>query len=246
MIRGAIIGLAGSAALLASSVNSQENPGWKFADEVDGCSAYYNSANEFHYFALRPDSKFVFRVHSKDWHLVARTGAHIKTTGPSGDFEFEVTTAETSNGWSGVVALLPESAMDMLSASGDFEIVMTDGRSFVHRVPMLDEAVAHLKACATSLHRIPENEYPAQPPRLLSLAVTPNDFRGLPYSAVRFRLDVDRQGKVIGCKITEPSEISEKDMEKICRILSRKAKFEPALNAAGQPVNGTHQRQIKL
>jgi hypothetical protein len=68
--------------------------------------------------------------------------------------------------------------------------------------------------------------------------VTDNDF---PSGALghngflRFRLDVDDKGKVAGCHIldrTDPNDFS----KATCDLLTRRARFKPALDAAGNPM----------
>ena len=52
---------------------------------------------------------------------------------------------------------------------------------------------------------------------------------------VKFRLDVDPDGNVAGCRIlfrTDPDEFANAS----CRLLARRAKFQPALDADGKPV----------
>lgn len=61
---------------------------------------------------------------------------------------------------------------------------------------------------------------------------------------VRFRLDVDAAGQVTGCRIlfrTKPDEFADHS----CRLLMKRAKFIPALDAAGKPVKSYYISQIR-
>lgn len=61
---------------------------------------------------------------------------------------------------------------------------------------------------------------------------------------VKFRLDVDPEGNVSGCRIlyrTNPDQFADTS----CRLLSKRAKFVPALDAAGRPVKSYFMSAIK-
>jgi hypothetical protein len=52
---------------------------------------------------------------------------------------------------------------------------------------------------------------------------------------VQFRLDIDPEGKIAGCHVlarTNPDDFA----DTTCRLITRRAKFDPALDAAGKPV----------
>lgn len=62
---------------------------------------------------------------------------------------------------------------------------------------------------------------------------------------VQFRLDVDEAGQVAGCRIlarTDPDEFS----VQTCKILSRRAHFLPALDAAGKPVKSFYVNKVRF
>lgn len=92
----------------------------------------------------------------------------------------------------------------------------------------------------------------AQPvPKPLNPAswITPADY---PAEAIRerlegtlaFRVDVDEQGRVVGCTITESSKSSILDSS-TCRLVARRARFEPARDAKGKPVRSTWSNRVK-
>lgn len=61
---------------------------------------------------------------------------------------------------------------------------------------------------------------------------------------VRFRLDVAPDGNVAGCRIlyrTNPDEFADTS----CRLLSKRARFTPALDAAGKPVKSYYIGSVK-
>lgn len=61
---------------------------------------------------------------------------------------------------------------------------------------------------------------------------------------VRFRLDVDESGNVAGCRVlfrTNPDEFAALS----CKLISKRAKFTPALDVAGKPVKSYYISQIR-
>ena len=62
---------------------------------------------------------------------------------------------------------------------------------------------------------------------------------------VHVRLDVDAAGAVAGCHVqmaTKPDDYS----EKVCALISQRAKFTPALDAKGQPVAGFSLQSVEI
>ena len=53
-----------------------------------------------------------------------------------------------------------------------------------------------------------------------------------------FRLTIDTNGKIIGCDITSSSGFASLD-ETTCRVITRRARFSPALDKKGKPITGT-------
>ena len=61
---------------------------------------------------------------------------------------------------------------------------------------------------------------------------------------LRFRLDVDPEGKVAGCRIlyrTNPDEFADTS----CKLLSQRGRFQPALDAAGKRVKSYYVNTVK-
>lgn len=62
---------------------------------------------------------------------------------------------------------------------------------------------------------------------------------------VQFRLDLDEAGKILNCHIlarTNPDEFADIS----CRALTRRAKFEPALDAAGKPMKSFYINSVRF
>lgn len=62
---------------------------------------------------------------------------------------------------------------------------------------------------------------------------------------VQFRLDVSEGGLVTGCRIlarTSPDEFA----DETCRLLTRRARFEPALDATGKPVKSYYVNRVRF
>ena len=58
-----------------------------------------------------------------------------------------------------------------------------------------------------------------------------------------FRLDVDANGRVSNCTITKSSGHSDLDSE-ACRLLSRRARFRPAVGANGENMTDSFSSRI--
>jgi protein TonB len=61
---------------------------------------------------------------------------------------------------------------------------------------------------------------------------------------VRFRLTVGPDGRVANCTVTGSSGHTVLDDE-VCRLLARRARFDPALDAQGKPTTGTWQSSFR-
>jgi protein TonB len=70
------------------------------------------------------------------------------------------------------------------------------------------------------------------------------DLRAEHQGSVRFRLDIDANGRVGQCSIVASSGFTGLD-EATCKYVSRRARFEPATNADGQPVAGNYLGTIR-
>ena len=60
---------------------------------------------------------------------------------------------------------------------------------------------------------------------------------------VQLRLDVSADGRVTGCTVTESSSSSLLDSTS-CRLLVRRARFDPARDEAGRPTTGSYETRI--
>ncbi len=60
---------------------------------------------------------------------------------------------------------------------------------------------------------------------------------------VGFRLAIDTRGAIAGCEITQTSGYKSLD-EATCLLLTTRAKFKPARDAAGRPIAGAHSSRI--
>ncbi|EDL48889.1 energy transducer TonB [Erythrobacter sp. SD-21] len=59
-----------------------------------------------------------------------------------------------------------------------------------------------------------------------------------------FRLDIAASGKVTGCRITSTTGHSELD-EATCKLIQRRARFEPARGPNGEPVAGSFSSSVR-
>ena len=80
---------------------------------------------------------------------------------------------------------------------------------------------------------------PIQPQRWITNADYPAEaLRTLQRGVVWFRLDVDAQGKVVRCTITQSSNSPLLD-KTTCGAMRRSARFQPATDASGAKVAGS-------
>ncbi|WP_066800678.1 energy transducer TonB [Sphingomonas soli] len=71
---------------------------------------------------------------------------------------------------------------------------------------------------------VTDDDYPAEALRKRQMGV------------VDFRLDIDASGSVTDCAIFKRTDAAELLSKKVCEMLSRRARFNPALDATGAPV----------
>jgi hypothetical protein len=62
-------------------------------------------------------------------------------------------------------------------------------------------------------------------------------------SHLAYRLTVDAEGNVTGCELTESFRLKHVT-DSLCDVLSEHHHFEPAQNAAGEPVEGSYSSRI--
>ncbi len=72
----------------------------------------------------------------------------------------------------------------------------------------------------------------------------PSALRAEEQGTVGFRLEVDPQGRVTQCTVTASSGSANLDAA-TCRLMQRRAQFEPALDRKGRPTSGTVTSQIR-
>ena len=60
---------------------------------------------------------------------------------------------------------------------------------------------------------------------------------------VEFEVTINVRGRVRGCRIVQSSGHSDLD-EATCRLMTERARFEPARDAAGNPVEDKYSRKI--
>lgn len=90
---------------------------------------------------------------------------------------------------------------------------------------------------------------PAQPRNNPATWATPNDY---PSRALReertgttgFRVTVSTDGRVASCQITSSSGHSDLD-EAACANVTRRARFKPATDSSGNPVQGTYSNRVR-
>lgn len=95
----------------------------------------------------------------------------------------------------------------------------------------------------------PSQAQPAQPRGNAGRWVTTNDYpsaslRNEEQGSASFRLSIGADGRVTNCTITSSTGFSRLDSE-TCRQLTRRARFSPALDNAGNPTTGSYSSTIR-
>lgn len=154
------------------------------------------------------------------------------------------TSAVTSGALAAVEAATPEQER----AISWFELDRGSGRPVRFALGPMHEAMKAMRACTDELlthwgidaaaHRslsrraiptgnpgkwVSNSDYPAH--------LVDRGIQGL----IQFRLSIDAAGKVSGCAIQQSTRPAEFD-KKVCQIMVQRARFDPALDAAGRPI----------
>lgn len=82
------------------------------------------------------------------------------------------------------------------------------------------------------------------PAKWVSTSDIPSKITVMHYGLIRFRLDIDPAGNPVGCKVlyrTNPDEFSDLS----CKLLLKRARFKPALDAQGKPVKSFYINSIQ-
>ena len=142
--------------------------------------------------------------------------------------------------WSDELAALTAGARSIrLSSDAGLDVIVT--------LPKIVQAMTALRACEIDLAGRWGVD-PTDMARWARTAVAETDLRSLFWNkdyrksvvlrkAVRAVLEIDEQGAVTGCRITQSSRVSWVDI-RFCETLRTEAKFRPAVDASGRAVPG--------
>lgn len=141
--------------------------------------------------------------------------------------------------------------------------VLIDGK--VAHTFSLEESEAAYAALSRCASQWPESTVPVVPPPAPSISTTsrsakryarpiqpqtwiaPSDFASTLEITERVTVGVSisiaESGEATACKITQPTNYAEID-ERICALLVERAKFEPAVNFAGEPIASLYNTRI--
>ncbi|NJS15500.1 MAG: energy transducer TonB, partial [Sphingopyxis sp.] len=106
-----------------------------------------------------------------------------------------------------------------------------------------------LMLAAVAPEAMPSSAVPAKPLGNPSFWVLPSDYpadalRQMVEGTTAFQVTVDGMGSVAKCDIVESSGSPSLDAQ-TCTVVARRARFSPAKDAAGLPVQGTYQNRIR-
>lgn len=136
-------------------------------------------------------------------------------------------------------------------------VTVPGARPFRLVFPSLDKPMAAMRTCITGL--IKSWGYDPAADAALSRRAAPTEFPGnwfrpsdYPQDArqgghngiVQFRLDIDPEGKIVGCHIlarTNPDDFA----DRTCQLITRRGKFTPALDAAQKPVRSYYINRVQ-
>ncbi len=160
---------------------------------------------------------------------VVETDAPITTSTNTSTAEPEFTTTR------------PETAFEFeLGSTGPLGGEVTESGPLIFEVPVPRPVVPTPAPLFDPINAVPRGD----PGRW----ITDNDYRtswiNRDYSGVAgFMLSVDANGRVTGCSITRSTGHSVLD-EATCRLLERRARFEPARDSNGAAVSGSFSSQV--
>lgn len=177
-------------------------------------------------------------------------------TGNAGELPVIVLGQQRLVGWQGSADTAPDVTPEQEAAVKDLTLSIRGRRPVRFEFRSLAKPFAQLRHCTTTL--VESWGYDPQVQASLTRPATPatsaadwlrtDDF---PIGAamaghnglVQFRLDVDAEGKIAGCYVlarTNPDDFA----DTTCRAVSKRGKFEPALDAEGKPVRSFFIRKV--
>lgn len=124
--------------------------------------------------------------------------------------------------------------------------------SQLHDGPLVPEGMEPTKPRQPIPMRQPDLDGPFKPnrdaqPIMLQRWVQSDDYRSnqpFDVGVVRFRLAVSALGRVTACQIVESSGIPRLD-ERTCKLVQRRARFEPATNANGELIASQWEQSVR-
>ena len=247
MIRAAGLAIAAvPVAALAQGAPAQLE--WTVRESPSSCSVSGQPDGGFLFLAINAEGGSIWRVHHPDMTIAQGEVVPGILEVDGAALAFEARGARTSDGTPGFTAAATEPVRAALGTGGEVTIRLEGGPPIAMGLAGLPSALTAMTNCAAKLKPRDPATIPVVRARALSFpSITRSDLptAGATARVVAFRLGVAPDGSVSGCTIVESSGAPALDA-RVCEMLEEGAQFEPARNAAGDPVADTFQSRLKF
>ena len=208
-------------------------------------------------FLKRLDGSIVMQLENPSWQIPAGSVGRLQYWVNDRNYKGAVSAAAMPNNpGRGFIAAFGANFQNELS-SGSVLILVLDGRS-IDQVSLTGSAAAigAVQSCLNELRGAPNESagftalaakapVPRNSP---SEWITVEDYpstaeRGRREGTVAFRLSVGRDGRTDNCVVTKSSGSEDLDAA-TCKAMMRRTKFNPALDAGGNPIAGIYESRV--
>jgi TonB family protein len=262
-IRRFLIALTAISALISASAQAREwgsVAGWTISPGRQSCGMYSQQRGGTMTDALflkRLDGSIVMQLENPSWKIPASSISRVQYWVNNRNYIGPVSATDVPNNpGRGLIAAFGSEFENELS-SGTILILVLDGRP-VDQVSLAGSAAAidTLKSCLNELRNAPKQS--AGFAIIATKAPTPRNspsewitVEDYPNSAERerregtvaFRLNIGQDGRTENCVVTKSSGSDDLDTA-TCKAMMRRTKFNPALDAGGNPVAGTYESRV--
>jgi TonB family protein len=262
-IRCFLIATAALSALIPASVQAREwgsVAGWVISPGKQSCGMFsqkHDGTMTDALFLKRLDGSIVMQLENPSWQIPAGSVGRVQYWVNNRNYRGPVSAAAMPNNpGRGLIAAFGADFENELS-SGSVLILVLDGRP-VDQISLAGSAAAidTVQSCLNELRTAPTQgagftalaakaPVPRNSP---SQWITVEDYpssaeRDRREGTVAFRLSVGMDGRADNCVVTKSSGSEDLDAA-TCKAMMRRTKFNPALDATGNPVAGIYESRV--
>ncbi len=225
--------------------------GWDVYQDDEYCSASRLKGDRFVFISEDAQGTLGIRAHKGDWKLQVGRPYLITLTAGGETLTMYAVGLDTVQKTSGFGGPIKPETLAAAAAAGTVE-ARADGVELGEiDLAGAQQAVATMRECAGRLHPKSDDEMPVGNPVMQSMSfmqsfrVPPAARREMTSPRVAFRLQVGADGKPTDCAIMQSSGSKLLD-DRICEIMLKRARFEPAVNRAGKPVAASYTNSVAI